>query len=63
MFKIEIEKMSPGENIPISYTVQIPENIGENKNTYESLNLSYLYGGQKAETYSTLKLISRKRAK
>lgn len=63
MFKIEIEKMSPGESIPISYTVQIPENIGENKNTYESLNLSYLYGGQKAETYSTLKLISRKRAK
>lgn len=63
MFKIEIEKMSPGENIPISYTVQIPENIGENKNAYESLNLSYLYGGQKAETYSTLKLISRKRTK
>ncbi len=61
--KIVANELNPGEKLPISYLLKIPENISENQVAYQVTMLHYQYQGQEFETYSNLKLMTEQTEK
>ena len=58
-FKITMkEELAPKERLSLNYGLAIPANLQQGDSTYQKLNISYLYQGQKLESNSAISLMT-----